>query len=233
MSIQLYRNHLVAAAALLAASSAFAQIQAPPQSNPTAERLSQIVHDYILAHPEVILESIRAFNERAQSEAKHGFAKMLDVAFMVERASVVFVRDLNHHIATIVIDQPIGQLSHAAVDGAWSLQHLVLVGIEVQQIQYHAPLVQSALEQEQPVQPFRLQRAIWSKGADERSFARPEFGRTITLDAAFTVILHIAALHRYVDRENAIALVGVKRRNYPFRVGQWVEGGLGQVLVVK
>ena len=40
------------------------------KSAPTSAQMEQVVHDYILAHPDVMLESIKNFQVRAQLESK-------------------------------------------------------------------------------------------------------------------------------------------------------------------
>jgi protein-disulfide isomerase len=68
----LVRNCLIACSAIafVATSGARLSAQTAPTSPPSSERnVEQVVHDYILAHPEVLIESLQAAKRKAEELA--------------------------------------------------------------------------------------------------------------------------------------------------------------------
>jgi protein-disulfide isomerase len=61
---------LLLAGLLLATTQEYCVAQTVQPSKPGTAQIEQIVHDYLLSHPEVVLESVRAFDARAKVAEK-------------------------------------------------------------------------------------------------------------------------------------------------------------------
>ena len=64
-----FRKPLVIGLMLIAAQS-FAGAQQAVDEKPDAQAIEKIVHNYILQHPEVVLESVRGYDQRAKAAEK-------------------------------------------------------------------------------------------------------------------------------------------------------------------